>query len=62
MQVGDKVEKISGSRFSGVVVARFRKIDNGQARFVVECTEPSTCGLLQIFRENQLRCENIKQM
>ena len=62
MQVGDKVEKISGSRFSGIVVARFRKIDNGQARFVVECTEPSTCGLLQIFRESQLRCENIKQM
>ena len=62
MQIGDKVQKISGSRFSGVVVARFRKIDNGQDRFVVECIEPSTCGLLQIFRESQLRCENIKQM
>ena len=61
VQVGDKVEKISGYLFPGVIVAKFRKLDNRQERFVVECTESSVRGMLHIFRENQLRCESTKQ-
>ena len=41
MEIGDNVEKINGYKYPGVVVAKFKKIDNMKERFVVECTEPS---------------------
>ena len=55
MKVGDKVEKISGYKYPGIVVAKFKTIDNMKERFVVECTEPAVSGMLHIFREGQLQ-------
>ena len=60
MKVGDKVEKISGYKYPGIVVAKFTKLDPAatgavQERFVVECTEPTVSGMLHIFREGQLK-------
>ena len=55
MKVGDKVEKISGYKYPGIVVAKFKTIDNMKERFVVECTEPAVSGMLHIFREGQLK-------
>ena len=55
MKVGDKVEKISGYKYPGIVVAKFKTIDNMKERFVVECTESAVSGMLHIFREGQLK-------
>ena len=55
MKVGDKVEKISGYKYPGIVVAKFNKIGSKQERFVVECTESAVYGMLHIFREGQLK-------
>jgi len=55
MKVGDKVEKISGYKYPGIVVAKFNKIGSTQERFVVECTESAVSGMLHIFREGQLK-------
>ena len=56
MKIGDKVEKISGYKYPGIVVARFNKLnDSKQIRLVVECTEPTVYGMLHIFREGQLK-------
>ena len=56
IRVGAKVEKISGYKYPGIVVARFNKLnDFKQIRLVVECTEPTVYGMLHIFREGQLK-------
>ena len=55
MKVGDKVEKISGYKYPGIVVAKFNKIGSTQERFVVECTESAVSGMLHIFNGSQLR-------
>ena len=55
MKIGDKVEKISGYKYPGIVVARFNKLNSTQERFVVECTESVVSGMLHIFREGQLQ-------
>ena len=55
MEVGDKVEKTSGYNFPGVIVAKFKKLDSTEERFVVECTEPAVLGILHVFREEQLK-------
>ena len=55
MKVGDKVEKIAGYKYPGIVVAKFKTIDNMKERFVVECTEPAVSGMLHIFREGQVQ-------
>ena len=55
MEVGDKVEKVSGYRFPGVIVAKFNKLDGETERFVVECTATSVCGMLHIFNGKQLK-------
>ena len=57
MEIGDKVKKISGYSFPGVIVAKFKKIDPTQVRYVVECTEPAVSGILHIFRHNQLKLD-----
>ena len=55
MEVGNKVEKVSGYRFPGVIVSKFNKLDGETERFVVECTETSVCGMLHIFNGKQLK-------
>ena len=55
LKIRDKVEKVSGYRYPGIVVARFNKINSTEIRLVVECTEPTVSGMLHIFREDQLK-------
>ena len=55
MEVGDRVEKVSGYKYPGIIVAKFNKIDSGEERFVVECTASIVSGMLHIFREGQLK-------
>ena len=55
MKIGDRVEKISGYKYPGIVVARFNKLNSTEIRLVVECTEPTVSGMLHIFCEDQLK-------
>lgn len=48
--LGDRVEKIAGYKFVGVVVARFRNME-GHMRYCVEHHD----GMIHIFRPAQLR-------
>ena len=52
-QVGQKVEKVSGYRWPGVVVAVFTTL-GGAERYVVECTVPEVAGALHIYAPNQI--------
>lgn len=54
LKVGDKVEKITGYPFPGVVVSLFTTL-TGQPRFVVECTVEDVAGCLHIFSRTQLK-------
>lgn len=53
-KVGDKVEKVSGYKWPGIVVAVFDTL-SGERRLVVECTVPEIAGALHIYNENQLK-------
>ena len=53
-KVGDTVEKVSGYKWPGVVVAVF-ETSEGQVRVVVECTVPEVAGALHIYSLEQLR-------
>ena len=52
--VGDRVEKISGYKWPGVVRASFTTLA-GHLRLVVECTVPEVAGALHIYSPEQLR-------
>ncbi len=52
--LGDKVEKVSGYKWPGTIVAAFINL-KGELRYVVECTIPEVEGALHIYNENQLR-------
>ena len=52
-EVGDKVEKVSGYRWPGVIVSIFETL-SGERRVVVECTVPEVAGALHIYNEKQL--------
>ena len=56
--VVDKVQKIKGYSWPGVVVACFKTLA-GQPRYVVECTVPEVAGALHIYNGEQLEiiCE-----
>jgi hypothetical protein len=54
-KIGDKVEKFSGYKWPGVVVAVFDTLA-GERRVVVECTTPEVAGALHIYNEKQLTC------
>lgn len=51
--IGDKVEKTSGYKWPGVVVAVFDTLA-GERRVVVECTVPEVTGALHIYNEKQI--------
>lgn len=51
--IGDKVEKVSGYKWPGIVVAVFDTLA-GERRVVVECTVPEVAGALHIYNEKQL--------
>lgn len=52
--VGTAVEKVSGYRWPGVVVAVFYTLE-GERRYVVECTVPEVAGALHIYSGTQIR-------
>lgn len=52
-KVGDKVEKVSGYKWPGVVVSVFDTLA-GERRVVVECTVSEVKGALHIYNEQQL--------
>ena len=53
LAVGDKVEKVSGYKWPGIVISVFDTLA-GERR-VVECTTPEVAGALHIYNEKQLR-------
>ena len=53
LAIGDKVEKVSGYKWPGIVVAVFDTLA-GERRVVVECTTPEVAGALHIYNEKQL--------
>ena len=53
-QIGDRVEKVSGYKWPGVVVAAFYTLEM-RPRFVVECDVPEISGALHIYSPDQLR-------
>jgi len=52
--VGDRVRKVKGYAFPGVVVARFKNL-KGMTRYVVECDEPAVSGILHIYSQKDLK-------
>jgi hypothetical protein len=54
MKVGDRVEKVSGYKWPGVIVSVFENM-KGQPRIVVECTVPEVSGALHIYSPDQVR-------
>lgn len=52
--LGQRVEKVRGYKWPGVVVAQFTNIE-GQIRYVVECTIPEVEGALHIYSETDLK-------
>ena len=56
MNIGDKVRKVKGYRWPGVVVAKFETL-SGKLRYVVECTVPEVAGALHIYSPEQLEIE-----
>jgi hypothetical protein len=52
-KLGKKVNKVSGYRYPGEVVAVFNN-KAGETRFVVEATGEEYAGMLHIFNQNQL--------
>jgi hypothetical protein len=53
-EIGDRVEKVSGYRWPGVVVSVF-KTRAGETRVVVECTAPEVAGALHVYNPDQLK-------
>jgi hypothetical protein len=53
LKIGDRVEKVKGYRWPGVVVAIF-ETTQGKRRYVVECTVPEVAGALHIYAPEQI--------
>ena len=53
MQVGDRVQKVKGYKWPGIIVAAFQTL-SGQTRYVVECTVPEVAGALHIYAPDQI--------
>ena len=51
--MGQKVEKVSGYKWPGIVVAVFWTTSD-DLRYVVECTVPEVAGALHIYSDAQL--------
>lgn len=57
MQIGDRVRKVKGYAWPGIIVADFANL-KGQRRLVVECTVPEVAGALHIYNPEQLEIVN----
>ena len=53
LKVGDKVEKVSGYKWPGIIISVFDTLA-GERRVVVECTTIEVAGALHIYNEKQL--------
>jgi hypothetical protein len=53
LRIGDRIKKVSGYKYPGVVVSVFRNL-KGEDRYVVECSVPEVAGMLHIYNRNQL--------
>lgn len=53
INVNDKVRKIKGYPYPGIVVSKF-ETTAGKTRYVVESTSKDTVGMLHIFNASQL--------
>jgi len=56
-KIEDKVEKVNGYKWPGVVVSVFTTLE-GKVRYVVECTVPEVAGALHIYSEAQIERRN----
>ena len=54
MKPGDRVEKVTGYKWPGVVLASF-STTKGEHRVVVECLVPEVAGALHIYSPDQLK-------
>jgi len=54
--VGDRVRKVKGYEWPGVVVAVFKTLGD-KPRYVVECTVPEVAGALHIYNGDQLELD-----
>lgn len=54
MKVGDRVEKVSGYQWPGVIIM-IGRTTAGKERIVVECTVPEVAGALHIYAPEQVR-------
>lgn len=60
IKVGDKVIKVDGYKWPGVVVSVFTTL-KGKVRYVSECTSPDVEGALHIYNRNQIeKVENVE--
>lgn len=50
----DNVQKKSGYKFPGYIIARFLEPQTEEPRYVVYCTAPEVYGCMHIFNEGQL--------
>lgn len=53
MKVGDRVIKVTGYKWPGVIVSSFSTLE-GRPRYVVECTVPEVAGALHIYAPEQI--------
>lgn len=56
IEVNDRVVKVKGYPFYGVIVSKFYTT-NGNLRYVVEATGSGYQGMLHIFNEHQIQLE-----
>ena len=57
LKIGGRVNKVSGYKWPGVVVAVFTTLA-GKEHIVVECTIPEASGALHIYNPNQSEKQN----
>lgn len=57
--IGDRVRKLKGYRYPGIIVSVFKNLA-GETRFVVESSIPGAEGWLHIFNGDQLEPINLK--
>lgn len=58
--LGDRVKKVRGYKWPGIVVSVFRNLAE-EERYVVECTVPEVDGALHIYNAEQLELDYVEQ-
>jgi len=58
-QIGDRVEKMTGYKFTGTVVSVYQTL-GGRTRLVVECTVKGCEGMQHIYAPENIRLKEIQ--